>query len=117
MSLKVIISTEDTKEMQERINDLTEQLKEQKEQAERIETTVYQLLGGLFNQNSQRNILRYNISYLIPSALKDFDLEKISEEDMWPTTRQGDELEAKFAKQRKKYKKLKKRLKKLEAQV
>ena len=127
MSIKVIISTEDTKEMQEsiisiedtkemqkRIDDLTEQLKEQKEQAERIETTVYQLLGGLFNQGSQRNVLRSHISYLIPSALNDFDVEKISEEGIWPTTRQGDELEAKFAKQRKKYKKLKKRLKKLQ---
>ena len=117
MSLKVIISTEDTKEMQERINDLTEQLKEQKEQAERIETTVYQLLGGLFNQGSQRNVLKYNISYLIPSYRQEYDDEKIIEEGIWPTTRQGDELEAKFAKQRKKYKKLKKRLKKLEAQV
>jgi cell division protein FtsB len=117
MSIKVINSTE---EMQKRIEDLTKQLKEQKEQNERFDTIVYQLLGGLFNQESQGNVLKVHMNILNPSEFplqKDFDFKKLRDESSSPTTRQGDELEAKFAKQRKKYKKLKKRLKKLEAQV
>jgi predicted RNase H-like nuclease (RuvC/YqgF family) len=97
--------------------DLTEQLKEQKKQVERIETSVYQLLGGLFNQGSQINVLNAHLKYLYPSSLREFDLQKINAEGIWPTTRQGDELEAKFAKQRKKYKKLKRRLKALEKKL
>lgn len=119
MPIRVNISTEeDAKEMRKIIHDLAEQLEEQKQQNKRIEGTVYQLLGGLYNQGSQRDVLMSHINSLYPSLYRgDFDPEKISEENIWPTTRQGDELEAKFIKQRKKYKKLKKRLKILEARV
>lgn len=58
-------------------------------------STVHQLLGGLFNQTTQRDILRNRIGHLFD------DEEEYSREfpriNTWPTTRQGDDCERRIA--------------------
>jgi len=53
--------------------------------------TIYQLLGGLFNPETQKEMLDNHVKFLYTGrALTDEEIE----ESLWPTTRQGDENEA-----------------------
>ena len=55
--------------------------------------TIYQLLGGLFNQETQKQSLDNHMKFLYTgSALTDEEIE----ESRWPTTRQGDANEARI---------------------
>jgi len=61
---------------------------------ERLEcnvNTTYQLLGGLFHQTNQRHVLDNCVGYLLRGKHSLVP----SGESIWPTTRQGDELEKK----------------------
>jgi uncharacterized protein Yka (UPF0111/DUF47 family) len=64
-----------------------------------IQKTVYQLLGGLFNQRSQGEIIQSHLSQLYsePARVRSrFEDSADSEWDFWPTTRQGDANEEKI---------------------
>jgi hypothetical protein len=58
----------------------------------RVQETVYQLLGGLFNQSTQCAILHTHISLL--NGHDNDNEEQINPELLYPTTRQGDHHEA-----------------------
>ena len=60
---------------------------------EAIKDTVYQLLGGLFNQRKQSHMLAIYLAHLNQTNYEDVN---ISEYDKWPTTRQGDVLESRM---------------------
>jgi hypothetical protein len=86
-------------------NLIAEQAKKIEEQESRIEklvqmceatqTVVYQLLGGLFNQESQNQILQDNLSILFSEerVRSRFEEPDDSVWKHWPTTRQGDHSE------------------------
>jgi len=67
-----------------------------KEKLEATQITVYNLLGGLYNQNTQNSVLTKNIDRLFAQN-QDVPYEK-HEENIWPTTRQGDENEERIKK-------------------
>jgi hypothetical protein len=54
-----------------------------------VENVVYQLLGGLFNQSTQSDIIDSHLCCLRGNEYSG----KIDEETIWPTTRQGDQHE------------------------
>ena len=54
-----------------------------------VEGVVYQLLGGLFNQETQINVLDSHLEYLKGNIYTG----KIAEQSIFPTTRQGDQHE------------------------
>jgi hypothetical protein len=65
---------------------------------EGVENVVYQLLGGLFNQETQSSILDSHLCCLRGNEHsgkinKDATSGEINEETIWPTTRQGDRNE------------------------
>lgn len=54
-----------------------------------VENVVYQLLGGLFNQSTQYNMLNSHISCLRGTTCT----SELEGQSIWPTTRQGDQNE------------------------
>ena len=82
---------------------LRQTMKEEQEKNERTQQALYQLLGGLYNQETQRKTMMYDINYLLDNKVeieegagevayettKDTVLRH--KEHTYPTTRQGDE--------------------------
>lgn len=61
-----------------------------------LQGEVYQLIGGLYNQSTQTNMIEYHIASLYndkENIKKYAETTDISKWDIWPTTRQGDHLE------------------------
>ena len=73
---------------------LAEDVKAEKDKVDRIQTVVYQLVGGLFDQNTQSKIMNLHINTLLNRPIDVNDAEADSSEQLliWPTTRQGDQL-------------------------
>jgi predicted transcriptional regulator/uncharacterized coiled-coil protein SlyX len=67
-----------------------------KEKLEATQSSVYHLIGGLYNQQTQRKMLNKYIDSLF-SQNQDVPDEK-HEENKWPTTRQGDKNEERIQK-------------------
>jgi uncharacterized coiled-coil protein SlyX len=86
---------EKIEEQQEKISKQDEKIKEQQERIskqdvkiELIKGEVLQLLGGLYNHNTQGGTLDYHVNKLFDCELS--DEENTSKWNYWPTTRQGD---------------------------
>ena len=60
---------------------------------EATQSVVYQLLGGLFNQESQSQMLQGHLNILFSEELPCKYEEDTDKWENWPTTRQGDENE------------------------
>jgi hypothetical protein len=61
-----------------------------------VHALVYQLIGGLFNQGNQRDILEEHIKCLFPDTKNKYTEDELPEKNKWsiyPTTRQGDDCE------------------------
>jgi hypothetical protein len=73
----------------------SETIQELEKKIDGIQKTVYQLLGGLFNQGSQGQILEDHLStlYSTPRERIRHEDQDDSKWEIWPTTRQGDENE------------------------
>ena len=82
-----------------------------KAQAETIETlekklvnvteTVYQLVGGLFHQKNQSVAIDYHTGMLYgftPNRVEREEEDEYDDNLLWPTTRQGDENQARIMK-------------------
>jgi hypothetical protein len=84
------------------------------DQIARNTQAVCQLYGGLYNQSEQKQVLKGHLKSLFgPNALEDdseSDIDDEDDEDIWPTTRQGDENE-------KRLKESEERLRRLEEQI
>lgn len=66
----------------------------EKDKLDRVQAVVYQLVGGLFDQNTQSKIMNLHINTLLNRPIDVEDAEADSSEQLliWPTTRQGDQL-------------------------
>ena len=61
-----------------------------------VHALVYQLIGGLFNQGNQRDIIEEHTKCLFPEITQEYAEEALPEKNKWsiyPTTRQGDDCE------------------------
>jgi hypothetical protein len=61
-----------------------------------VHQSVYQLIGGLFNQGNQREQLEQHINCLFPGTTHEYTEDALPEKSIWeiyPTTRQGDDCE------------------------
>jgi len=61
-----------------------------------VHQSVYQLIGGLFNQGNQRDILEEHAKCLFPETKNEYTEDELPEKNKWtiyPTTRQGDDCE------------------------
>jgi len=70
-----------------------ETIKNLEERLERTQDTVYQLIGGLYNQSNQKKSIDEHISILYPEYYTEITSEDNSKWETWPTTRQGDYCE------------------------
>lgn len=83
------------REHPDRPKSVRDRCEELEKRVENIREVTYQLLGGLFHQGKQERCLHRHINQLFYG---EYDEEKregldIPEENTWPTTRQGDELQ------------------------
>jgi hypothetical protein len=87
---------ENARLLEERVSKQDEIIKYQAEKLLKIEDTLYQLLGGLYNQSTQDVTLHHHLTYLLDNDSVGWSpansIEK-SPWSIWPTTRQGDASE------------------------
>jgi uncharacterized coiled-coil protein SlyX len=89
-----------TMTLTKRIRKLNRKVSKQSKQIERMQGVVYQLLGGLFNHQTQNEILSTHIDILYGNDIEEneeneednYRNNKEINYDIWPTTRQGDML-------------------------
>lgn len=90
---------EQTNANTEAIEDLKRELAATKTQLKDIREVVYQLVGGLYNQETQGNTMDHiNLVLFSEDADVPNGEEKYDNESKWPTTRQGDKNEERIKK-------------------
>jgi uncharacterized coiled-coil protein SlyX len=72
-------------------------MKKMEKKLKRIQSTVYQLVGGLFHHKKQSEILDTHTSYLFGEKSNDDLMDDPAYYGSYPTTRQGDALEKRIA--------------------
>jgi hypothetical protein len=80
------------------------------DEIERCKSVIYQLVGGLFNQKTQKWIGKAHANVLLG---KKYEPEENEEDEVcciWPTTRQGDEHEERIRKMEETMRKLEDRI-------
>jgi len=93
--LNICQVVENARLLEERVEKQEEIIKYQSEKILKIENSVYHLLGGLYNQSTQENILHHHLTHLLDSPVC-WSPENNNEQSpwtIWPTTRQGDSSE------------------------
>jgi hypothetical protein len=78
--------------LEKKVEEQDAKIKKLEEKLDGVHSVVYQLLGGLFNQCEQNNILEKHLSNLFNETLPQCSMET-SKWGIWPTTRQGDNNE------------------------
>ena len=89
----------DFQQLKKSVDDQGKIIREQALQITRLQDTVYQLLGGLYNHKKQGEMLAIHIAAL-KGGYSELDENECDDPDYykhWPTTRQGDELEERMA--------------------
>jgi hypothetical protein len=91
---------------QEVFNSLYKTVQEEKANSNRMQQALYQMLGGLFNHETQKKTMMYDVHYLLNKTVEDCgecpyetaeDTLQRQKEHTYPTTRQGDESATKIA--------------------
>ncbi len=81
----------------------------------RLRGVLYQLLGGMFNQKTQRHTMNSYINTLFGETSSEGEEETEGvEETIWPTTRQGDNNELRLHKLEETVQKLEKQIETIE---
>lgn len=78
--------------LEKKVEEQAATIKAMEKKVDGLQHVVYQLLGGLFNQQTQQGILDSHLSILFNNINQDNE-DIDPEENNWPTTRQGDENE------------------------
>ena len=81
--------------LQEDNQHLRDIIAEQDAKLERAMYAIYQLHGGLYNQRTQAYMIKLGEALLHGKEEPEIPKEPVN---LWPTTRQGDEHEVRFAK-------------------
>lgn len=76
--------------LENKVEEQAATIKAMEEKLDGVQRVVYQLLGGLFNQDSQGGTLSNHLNMLFKND-NQAEEEDISKWTIWPTTRQGDE--------------------------
>ena len=81
--------------LERKVQEQAKTIKALEDKVQGIHRVVYDLLGGLFNQDTQRATLTNHLKALFPNIDEKFSHENpdTSEWSTWPTTRQGDDNE------------------------
>lgn len=87
--------------------ELREIIENHAEEIERCKSVIYQLVGGLFNQKTQKWIGKSHVNVLYGTSNED---EEEANDSVWPTTRQGDEHEERIRKMEETMRKLEERI-------
>ena len=90
MNLKGLSEFEQLKQT---VEDQEEIIQKQAQEIERLQDTVYQLIGGLFNQQKQAEQIDLAVAMLRNRKPKRQQEDDPDYYTVWPTTRQGDDLE------------------------
>ena len=100
-------SQNSTIELQNRkIQELSGQVQILTDCLERLQSVVKQVIGGIFNSNTQREIIDLHFD-IIENREENTDFVCGSEWGSYPTTRQGDELEVMMEKMKEEHEKMK----------
>jgi hypothetical protein len=83
----------------------------------RCKDVIYQLVGGLFNQEKQKCILLSHTNVLYGKPYNDEDDDDDENSSIWPTTRQGDRHEERIRKMEEIIHNLEERVNKVEKKV
>ena len=89
---------------------------------EKCKSVIFQLIGGLFNQKTQKWIGNSHTNVLLgkkyePEAYEPEAHEEYDNSSIWPTTRQGDEHEERIDEHEERIRKLEETIKQLEERV
>lgn len=80
------------------------------DEIERCKSVIFQLVGGLFNQKTQKWISKAHCNVLLGKKYEPEEEEEDEVCSLWPTTRQGDEHEERMRKMEETIQKLEERV-------
>jgi hypothetical protein len=92
----------DFEQLKQTVEDQGEIIRQQAEQIHRLQDTVSQLLGGLYNHKKQGEMLALHTAVIYGDEPDKNERDDTDYYTIWPTTRQGDVLEQKVAELEKK---------------
>ena len=86
--------------IQKENSELRKKIETHDDDLKRLRGVLYQLIGGIFNQKTQRYVMSSYIDDLVgtSSSEQEAEAEAETEETQWPTTRQGDNNEERIRK-------------------
>jgi hypothetical protein len=96
--------------------ELRKKIETHDDQLDGLRGVLYQLIGGVFNQKTQRCVMNSFIDELFGTTSSEgaTETEGIEEEMRWPTTRQGDNNELRLRKLEETVQKLEKQIENME---
>jgi hypothetical protein len=102
--------------------ELREIVENNAEEIKRCQSVIFQLVGGLFNQKTQKWIGNSHTNVLLGKKYEPEEDEPEADEEydnssIWPTTRQGDKHEDRIDEHEERIRKLEETIKKLEERV
>jgi uncharacterized coiled-coil protein SlyX len=93
----------DFEQLKKTVDDQGEIIRQQAEQIHRLQDTVTQLLGGLYNHKKQGEMLALHTAVIYGDEPDKNEGNDPDYYTIWPTTRQGDVLEQRMAELEKKF--------------
>jgi hypothetical protein len=87
------------------------------DELEKCKSVIFQLIGGLFNQKTQKWIGNSHTNVLLGKKYEPEADEEYDNSSIWPTTRQGDKHEERIDEHEERIRKLEETIKQLEERV
>ena len=84
--------------IQKENSELRKKIETHDDDLNRLRCVLYQLIGGIFNQKTQRYVMSSYVDDLFGTSSSEQEAEAETEETQWPTTRQGDNNEERIRK-------------------
>ena len=100
--------------IQKENSELRKKIETHDDDLKRLRGVLYQLIGGIFNQKTQRYVMSSYIDDLFGTSSSEQEAEAETEETQWPTTRQGDNNEERIRKLEETIQKLEKQIENME---
>jgi len=104
--------------IQKENSELRKKIETHDDDLNRLRCVLYQLIGGIFNQKTQRYVMSSYIDDLFGTSSSEqeaeTEAEAETEETQWPTTRQGDNNEERIRKLEETIQKLEKQIENME---